>query len=264
MATVEEIADRLYGLPPEQFIEARDEAAKAEKLPAVKQLRRPTLAAWSINLLVREKPDVVEEFLSLGEDLRSAQQALQGDELRRLASQRQQLVSGLVAQARRLAANAQHPLNAAAQAEVESTLQAGLADPEAAVEIRSGRLVKPREYVGMGAAGLRLLPSPGEKPVKGEPAAPAKPDRDLLRRRAAAKRELERAEAAAERATQGRSEADAAVGESAARVTDLERRLAEERVASREAAAAAREAAKAEQAALRALDRARRDFERLE
>ncbi len=101
MASVEEIADRLYGLPPEQFIEARDEAAKVEKLPAVKQLRRPTLAAWSINLLVREKPEVVEEFLALGEGLRSAQQALAGDELRRLASQRQQLVSGLVAQARR-------------------------------------------------------------------------------------------------------------------------------------------------------------------
>lgn len=264
MASVDEIADRLYGLPPEQFIEARDAAAKAEKLPEVKQLRRPTLPAWSINLLVREKPEVVEEFLALGEGLRSAQQALQGDELRRLASQRQQLVSGLVAQARRLAAGAGHPLNGAAQAEVEATLQAGLAEPDAAEEIRSGRLVKPREYVGMGAPGLRLVPATeGDKEEAAAP-PPPKIDRELIRRRAAAKRELERAEADAERATEDRSKADAAVTESAERVADLERRLAEERVASREAAAAAREAAKAEQTALRALDKARRDYERLE
>jgi hypothetical protein len=267
MASVDEIADRLYGLPPEQFIEARDKAAKAEKLPDVRKLRRPTLAAWAINLLVRQEPEVVEEFLALGEGLRSAQQALAGDELRRLASQRQQLVSGLVTQARRLAASAEHPLNSAAQAEVESTLQAGLADPEAAEEIRSGRLVKPREYVGMGATGLRLVPAPeGDRPAKAgaAPPAPSKIDRELIRRRAAAKRELDNAEADAERASQERSAADAAVTESAARVADLERRLAEERVASREAAAAAREAAKAEQTALRALDKARRDLERLE
>jgi hypothetical protein len=262
MASVDEIADRLYGLPPEQFIEARDQAAKAEKLPEVKQLRRPTLAAWAINLLVREKPDVVEEFLALGEGLRSAQQSLQGDELRRLASQRQQLVSGLVAQARKLAAGADHPLNSAAQAEVETTLQAGLAEPDAADEIRSGRLVKPREYVGMGSTTLRLVPAPERDTPAGAPAP--KVDRELIRRRAAAKRDLERAEADAEQATQDRGDADTAVAESAARVTDLERRLAEERVASRDAAATAREAAKAEQAALRALDKARRDYERLE
>jgi hypothetical protein len=265
MASVDEIADRLYGLPPEQFIEARDQAAKDEKLPEVKQLRRPTLPAWAINLLVREKPDVVEEFLALGEGLRSAQQSLQGDELRRLAAQRQQLVSGLVAQARKLAAAADHPLNSAAQAEVETTLQAGLAEADAADEIRSGRLVKPREYVGMGSTTLRLVPAPseGDKPVKGGAPAP-KVDRELVRKRAAAKKELERAEASAEQAGQDRTDADTAVTESAARVTDLERRLAEERVASREAAAAAREAAKAEQAAMRALDKARRDYERLE
>jgi hypothetical protein len=264
MASVDEIADRLYGLPPEQFIEARDQAAKDEKLPEVKQLRRPTLPAWAINLLVREKPDVVEEFLALGEGLRSAQQSLQGDELRRLAAQRQQLVSGLVAQARKLAAAADHPLNSAAQAEVETTLQAGLAEPDAADEIRSGRLVKPREYVGMGSTTLRLVPAPeGDKPAEGIPPAP-KIDRELVRKRAAAKKDLERAEASAEQAGQDRTDADTAVAESAARVTDLERRLAEERVASREAAAAAREAAKAEQAAMRALDKARRDYERLE
>jgi hypothetical protein len=266
MASVDEIADRLYGLPPEQFIDARDAAAKEEKLPEVKKLRRPTLAAWAINLLVRERPEVVEEFLALGEGLRSAQQSLRGDELRRLASQRQQLVSGLVAQARRLAASAEHPLNSAVQADVESTLQAGLAEPEAADEIRSGRLVKPREYVGMGSTGLRLVPAPEDKPAKAGAAAPPPPkiDRELIRRRAAAKRELDRAEADAERASEERSAADAAVAESAERVADLERRLAEERVASREAAAAAREAAKAEQTALRALDKARRDLERLE
>jgi len=36
-------------------------------------LRRPTAAAWLVNLLVRAQPEAVEELLTLGQQLRAAQ-----------------------------------------------------------------------------------------------------------------------------------------------------------------------------------------------
>ncbi len=61
MTTLEEIADELYGLPPEEFTAARDARACALRASdraladAVCALRRPTTAAWLVDLLVRER-----------------------------------------------------------------------------------------------------------------------------------------------------------------------------------------------------------------
>src|SRR2546430_16179668 len=59
----DEIVDRLYELPPEKFIAARDEAADAARragdratATAIGKLRRPTVAAWLVNLLARRAP----------------------------------------------------------------------------------------------------------------------------------------------------------------------------------------------------------------
>ena len=54
-----EVADRLYGLSPGDFTAARDAEAKAlaadKGIAArVKALRKPSIAAWAINLLVAE------------------------------------------------------------------------------------------------------------------------------------------------------------------------------------------------------------------
>jgi hypothetical protein len=59
----------LYGLDPDQFVAARDEIAKTLRrddtaaAKAVKALRRPTVAAWSVNQLVRRHPEMVDELL---------------------------------------------------------------------------------------------------------------------------------------------------------------------------------------------------------
>ncbi|MFI9252072.1 hypothetical protein [Streptomyces sp. NPDC053069] len=144
------VADELYGLRPEDFVAARDrralDARKAGDPALAKQigaLRRPSLGAWVSNLLVRRQREEVESLLTLGEELRRAHRELDGPQLRKLARRQSEVIGALGRQARRLAAQAGRPVGESVQREVEETLHAVLADPEAAGEWAAGRLVKP-------------------------------------------------------------------------------------------------------------------------
>src|SRR5436190_17648333 len=90
-----DLLDRLYTEPPERFIALREEAVAAARragdrrtAEALGKLRKPTVAAWLVNLLARRRPELVGELLALGEGLRSAQHDLRGDQLRELSGQR--------------------------------------------------------------------------------------------------------------------------------------------------------------------------------
>jgi hypothetical protein len=151
-------APDLYRLPPEEFTAARDSAAKAAKdegdaeaAKELKALRKPSVAAWLVNLLVAEQPELVEQLLALGPALAQAQTAGQGDELRALGAQRRELVDAVVARAVELA---DRSTTAAVRDEVASTLETALADPEAADAVRSGRLVRALSYAGFGGVDL--------------------------------------------------------------------------------------------------------------
>ncbi|MER6739120.1 hypothetical protein, partial [Streptomyces puniciscabiei] len=144
------VADELYGLQPEEFVAARDrralDARKAGDQALAKEigaLRRPSLAAWAGNLLVRRQPEEVQPLLDLGESLRRAHRELDGPQLRKLVRRQSEVIGALGRQARRLAAEAGRPVGEGVQREVEETLHAVLADPEAAREWAAGRLVKP-------------------------------------------------------------------------------------------------------------------------
>jgi hypothetical protein len=80
---------------PEDFTVARNLAAKAAKdasdprtADAIKALRKPTLAAWLANQLVRADPDSVHQLTELGEQLRQADLSADDPALRRLSSYR--------------------------------------------------------------------------------------------------------------------------------------------------------------------------------
>src|SRR6266498_52214 len=82
---VEQAADELYGLTPGEFTRTRDERVKAlrgdgdrEAADAVKALRKPTVAAWALNQLVRRRHKAVETLLRAGRELRAAQEELVG------------------------------------------------------------------------------------------------------------------------------------------------------------------------------------------
>src|SRR5688500_17857586 len=99
----------LYGTPPDRFAPTRDAAvAEARRAgdPAtarqIAKLRRPTVAAWLVNLLAIRRPELVADLAELAEALRAAQRDLRGPRLRELSAQRRAVVAALVAEARTL------------------------------------------------------------------------------------------------------------------------------------------------------------------
>jgi hypothetical protein len=156
---LDEIADRLYALPPADFVAARDaEVASARsagdrpRAATIAKLRRPTVAAWLVNLLALERPDDLSELLELGAELRAAQHQLRGSELRELATRRRAAVNVLVQQACDLAVEAGAQRSGLPTNEVETTLVAALADESLGEQVRAGRLLKSGTYDGFGEA----------------------------------------------------------------------------------------------------------------
>jgi hypothetical protein len=154
---LESVADELYALLPGEFTAARNEfarharrAGQADLAAAVTALRRPTAAAWLANTLTREQPDLVRQLIGLGGELRDAQTARRGEELRRLTAQRREVVAEAVRQTRRLAGDHGQPVSEATVREVQATLDAALADPRAGEAVLSGRLVTGLTYTGLG------------------------------------------------------------------------------------------------------------------
>jgi hypothetical protein len=140
---VDEVADELYALPPEEFTAARDDAAKAadsaDLRKAIKALRKPTVAAHEVNRLARDRAGDLDQLLDLGEQMRAAM-GRDASEVRRLTDERRDLIRRLV----------DTNLTAGVQEDVTATLEAATADPELGAAVRSGRLVKPLRYAGFG------------------------------------------------------------------------------------------------------------------
>ncbi|HSU08013.1 MAG TPA: hypothetical protein VLK57_02310, partial [Pseudonocardia sp.] len=154
------IADELYGLPPDEFVPARDDRVAAAKesgdrdlARALARLRRPTKAAWLANLLARHRTEQLDGLVSLARSLTRAQQELDGDALRALSGQRHRAVGAMARDAGRLAARRGEAVNDALVREVAGILDAALADPAVAEEVRAGRLTKTVRYSGFGPAG---------------------------------------------------------------------------------------------------------------
>jgi hypothetical protein len=273
--SVEEVADELYGLPPEDFTAARTAAARADKPHAkeINALRKPTVGAWLVNTLTRAEPELLDQLLALGPALAEAQSAGQGDALRELGEQRRQLVGAVSDKA--FAAAGRAPTGAA-RAEVESTLEAALADPASAEAVRSGRLVRPLSYAGFGgvdlddavAVGLPSRPAPAKaarKSSAGDIAAAEARAQEAAGALDDAVRACQQAQQDEEASEQMRSAATAqvlAAEEALARArearTEAEQGARRARHRSEEAATAVAEAQQRAEKARAALDKLRR------
>ena len=159
--TLAEVADELYGLPPGEFIAARDERARAartagrrEDAAAIRKLARPTTSAWLVNQLSREGPEQLSRLFEVGAALQDAQRTLAGDRLRELSGQRRQVVSDLLPVAAGIAEEAGQVASGAVLEEVRATLEAALADQDARDAVRAGRLTKALAYAGLGEVDL--------------------------------------------------------------------------------------------------------------
>ncbi|SDE72993.1 hypothetical protein SAMN05660485_01695 [Blastococcus fimeti] len=253
----DEVADELYEVSPEEFVALRKErqdAAKADGDKALAKeigaLPKPSAGAWACNLLVREQRTELEDLVELGNLLREAQANLAGDQLRALDVQRRQLVTALTRQARKLASDRGHPVSTAVATQVEETLRAAMADPDAGRALLTGRLTSPMTYSGLGTTvsrpDLRLVhPAPrAERPAataaKPEKAAsdrtaPKKPAGETAADRRAREQE-ERRRAAEEKRQREVAAAHAVLEEATAAADDAAATLEEHRAQAEELA----------------------------
>jgi hypothetical protein len=196
--SVDEIADRLYALPPEEFTEARNQAERElrkagekERADEVKALRKPSAAAGAVNRLVREHRPEIDAFLAAAAGLRDAQFAGKGDIAAAAAAQREAL--------EKLVSLGGEP--------VRATLQSAAVDDSTARDLLAARLVREPEPAGFGT----LLAHSERAPRKRAP-APAKPDDSAARAQLQeAKRALGSAEAEERQARRNLEKARAAV-----------------------------------------------------
>jgi hypothetical protein len=261
--SLDEIADELYALPPDEFVPARDDRVAAAKeagdrdlARAVARLRRPTRAAWLANLLARHRTEQLDGLVALARGLAQAQQELDGDTLRALSGQRHRAVAAMAREAGRLAARQGEPVNDALLRELQGILDAALADPAIAEEVRAGRLTKSVRYSGFGPGGdtgddmaAWAASTPARHARHGtappEPEAPAAgpaPDSGgdgAADRKKAERERAERERAERERAERQRALADAEAEEAAARERQEADEAARDRADERHAAARA-------------------------
>lgn len=151
MSDLLDLADELYALPLAAFTPARDARARELKDPRVKALRKPVLAAWVVNLLVRHEAEQVDQVLSVGEALRSAAEGMDAAQLRELTRQRRQLTAAVTTRARAVARERGVKVTDAVADQVEATLTAAMLDAGAAAAVRSGLLVTPLAATGVEA-----------------------------------------------------------------------------------------------------------------
>jgi DNA repair exonuclease SbcCD ATPase subunit len=240
---LESVADELYGLRPQDFTAARDaRAAEARRAGdralagKIGKLRRPSLAAWASNLLVRERPEDIEPLLRVGEGLRQAHRDLDGAQLRELSRQQHLVINALSRQARQLTAQAGHPVGEDVQREVEGILHAVLADPDAAREWAAGHLVKAFDQtVGFPAAADVARPRPA-RPARAAPARKEarpsdkrrqKADEERRRRLEQARRDAEEAERVLDARREEAAAADRQADDAQAAVRTVEQRISE-------------------------------------
>lgn len=201
---------KLYGLPPEEFTAARNAAAQHARdagdprsSTALKALRKPTLAAWLANTLVRDDPDGIAELTELGEQLRDAHRSGDGRRLRELTMNRHGLVHKLVTAARAQARTQGHTVSKPTEQRLTETLDAAVIDLAAAQLLRSGQLTSALRHVGFGVVDetgdpAQLAPVKPRVVRSSPPKPPAKaPRKATTRRTPASTREPEQTSAAA-------------------------------------------------------------------
>jgi hypothetical protein len=248
------LLDRLYGLPLDGFIGARDEAARqlrqrgqTEEAAEVAGLRKPSVSAWAVNQLARRHVDRLAELLESGQRLRAVHRAaLAGRGASGLAAAgraERRVVAELVELAASALEAAGRAPSPAVRERIGNTLHAAAHDTAAAALVRRGRLTRDLDPSGFGDLGPAV-----DEEVEGNGEVTAhqtrerrqavRRARDEARKQASitadraimARREAERLRAAAARAEEAaaraRQAADAAT-ESAHKASEQAHRSAE-------------------------------------
>jgi hypothetical protein len=175
-----EAAEDLYEVAPDKFTAARNALASRLRREGdrgaadeVKKMRRPSLTAWALNQVARQHPELIENVLEAGGQLREAmQQALSGDAsgVRDAQAAERQAIDEAVAAGLEVLAGAGHPPSDTAKQRMAGTLHAAVVDDTVASRLRAGTLDEDRDAPGFGL-GLEG----GSLPRSSPPSRPSRP-----------------------------------------------------------------------------------------
>ncbi|MFK0401245.1 transposase [Microbacterium sp. NPDC090225] len=233
------IATELYVRPLGEFVSARRERAKqaADRglASAITALRKPSIAAWVVNVFAQERTAELGEALQLARELREAQDDLDAPALARLGRERRTLTRRLAEKARDLAVARGEKVTSGTLDAVQQTIGAAFFDEAASIAVASGRLIReiePSESVILD----QIL---GGGATEARDAVPAQQVDELAqrRRRRQAEQAVREAESAVTSAERARTTAESAgreagrrIEDATTRAADLERRLARTRM----------------------------------
>jgi hypothetical protein len=241
---VDQVADELYALTPEQFTPARNARAQQAKAAGdndaaarIAGLRKPTVVAWLANSLSRQRPDQIGPLLDLGEALREASATLSGPELRELSRQRHQLVYALVQEAKSLAAEGGRRVTEDVARRLEETLTAALTDADDGELLRQARLTDGLVPGGFVAPARKVQPirpprpagpqAPAPAPAPAPAKGPSAEERRLAQRRQRLERDLVAAVSQAKQAAAAHDATSAAFDEAQRALTAAQLGLAD-------------------------------------
>jgi len=255
--------DDLYGLPLDRFTPERNALAKElrqggrrDEATEVAALRKPSVAAWAVNQLVRTQKQAIGELFAAGDDLRDAQDAVlsgrgDGTSLRAAVERERLSVETLTGAARGLLTSEGHELSPTIVERVTETLHAAALDGDARRQVTDGRLERELRHIGLGVAAGTPAPAPVQRTPAPKRTAEARkqPDADRglerearrrvereARRRVEreARRRVERAERGAElalerhgRAAEALEAAEAELAGAQAELREAKARLSE-------------------------------------
>ncbi len=169
----------LYGLPLERFVPERTALTRAlrkdghrAQAEAVASLRKPSVAAWAVNQLVRTHGAEVADLFAAGDALGHAQSELitgRGDTraMREAVARERDAVSTLAQLARGLLSSEGHELTQTTLERVSESLHAAALDDEARAQVKDGCLTRELRYAGLGRGGLAGQPA-SSSGVRGE------------------------------------------------------------------------------------------------
>lgn len=246
--------DDLYGAARDEFVAQRTALARAlraakrsDEAAAVAALRKPSVAAWAVNQLVRSQGAAAGELYAAGDALRGAQSKLlagsgDGRDLRAARERERAAVDALVEAARGLLDSDGHELSATVLERVADTLHAAALHEDAREQVRAGRLERELRRVGLGIGESVVASAPPPPKPQARPGTPpaAAPDKPKSK------------QAAAEDAKAQRAERDREAREAAQAAKQVEREREAARKAARSAETAARRRAERSVHALRA------------
>ena len=175
-----DLVDELYGAPLDEFVALRDARAKElraagrrEEADAVKRLRKPSVAGWTVNQIGRRDPDGIEGLMAAGAALRQARSGA----LRNATREEREAVTDLVDEAARALREASRKPSSSMLDDIRETLHAAALDEKARELVAAGRVIEPIRAVGFG-----VTPAGGET---GGPQKRPREDRRLAKAREA-------------------------------------------------------------------------------